>query len=167
MTAIPVKGKSWNLSVTRPWGSSQLIVVGYWSQYSGVLMFERMKIHQGVYFVEGGDDLHRNFLQANGGDFSFLAIQFMFKLTRIDGVGFVLIACVRVLMEEKNWPCQGFVSRFYYNSFSDLSWYFVFLLVLGEELASGCFFLMKLELKERFRMHQRNESLKSLAKSSR
>ena len=64
-------------------------------------MLERMKI-QGVYFVEGDDDLHRNFLQANGGDFSFLAIQFMFKSTRIDGVGFVLIACVRVLMEEKN-----------------------------------------------------------------
>jgi len=63
-------------------------------------MLERMEI-QGVCYVEV-DDLHRNFLQANGGDFlfpcypihvqvdengvvifSFLAIQFMFKSTRM------------------------------------------------------------------------------------
>lgn len=37
-------------------------------------MLERMKIH-GLYFVEG-DDLQRSFLQARGGDCSFLAIQF-------------------------------------------------------------------------------------------
>lgn len=84
-------------------------------------MFERMKIHQGMYFVEGGDDLHRNFLQANGGDFSFLAIQFMFKSTRIDGVGFVLIACVVCLWRTKIDLVKDSSQGFYYNSFSDLS----------------------------------------------
>lgn len=104
-------------SVTRPWGSSQLIIIGYWS-HSGVLMLERMKI-QGVYFVEG-DDLHRSFLQANGGDCSFLAIQFMLKSTRMS-----LVLCwLRVLYGGKvdlvKDSSQG------YNSFPDLSWYFVF-----------------------------------------
>ena len=63
--------KSWNLYRGPEARSSQLVIVGYWS-HSGVLMLERMKI-QGVYFVEG-DGLHRRFLQANGGDCSFLAI---------------------------------------------------------------------------------------------
>lgn len=135
-------------SVMRSWGSSQLIIVGYWS-HSGVLMFERMKI-QGVYFFEG-DDLHRSFLQENGGDCSFLAIQFMFKSTRM-----TLVLCwLRVLMEEKLTLSRIRLKNLQLLFRSKLILCF---LVLGEELASGCFFLMKLELKERFRMHQRNES---------
>ena len=54
-------------------------------------MLERMEI-QGVCYVEV-DDLHRNFLQANGGDFLFPCYPIHVQVDE-NGVGFVLIACV-------------------------------------------------------------------------